>query len=323
MSQTSSGKDKQVSKAQSRNVSGSGPKKTAPTKAGGRSTSTLLTWGAVGVVILIVIGLVIYWLSGGKTSTNGGGGGGFQAAPDSLVHQLAHIPANVYDTVGVTSSATPINPPTKTTGQAPLTFTNSAGVAKPGVLYYGAEYCPYCAAERWAVVAALSRFGTFSNLGLTASSATDAFPNTPSFTFVKATMASELLAFQGVEAFGNVQLANGSYPQLQKPTKDQIKTVAKYDTTTYFRNGSNGGIPFISIANQFLVSGASYSPSILSGLTREQIAGGLTDATNPATQAIVATANYLSAAICTTTNQQPSAVCTSKGVKAAATAMKL
>ena len=35
---------------------------------------------------------------------------------------------------------------------------------KPLVLYVGAEYCPYCAAERCAMVQALSRFGTFSNL---------------------------------------------------------------------------------------------------------------------------------------------------------------
>jgi hypothetical protein len=32
------------------------------------------------------------------------------------------------------------------------------------MLYIGAEYCPYCAAERWPLVMALSKFGTFSNL---------------------------------------------------------------------------------------------------------------------------------------------------------------
>ena len=48
--------------------------------------------------------------------------------------------------------------PTTITG-APLT---SGG--KPEMLYIGAEYCPYCAAERWAMIVALSRFGTFSGL---------------------------------------------------------------------------------------------------------------------------------------------------------------
>ena len=50
---------------------------------------------------------------------------------------------------------------------------------KPSVLYIGAEYCPYCATERWAMVAALSRFGTFSGLRGIKSAATDAYPNTP------------------------------------------------------------------------------------------------------------------------------------------------
>src|SRR5438270_1263439 len=31
---------------------------------------------------------------------------------------------------------------------------------KPVFLFVGAQYCPFCAAERWAVVKALSRFGT-------------------------------------------------------------------------------------------------------------------------------------------------------------------
>ena len=35
---------------------------------------------------------------------------------------------------------------------------------KPEILYIGAEFCPYCAAERWAIAVALSRFGTLSPL---------------------------------------------------------------------------------------------------------------------------------------------------------------
>src|SRR5438309_707950 len=35
---------------------------------------------------------------------------------------------------------------------------------KTEVLYIGAEYCPYCAAERWSLVVALSKFGSFSGL---------------------------------------------------------------------------------------------------------------------------------------------------------------
>lgn len=33
---------------------------------------------------------------------------------------------------------------------------------KPDLRYIGAEFCPICAAERWAMYVALSKFGTFS-----------------------------------------------------------------------------------------------------------------------------------------------------------------
>ena len=35
---------------------------------------------------------------------------------------------------------------------------------KPQVLYVGADWCPYCAAQRWAIIASLNRFGTFGKL---------------------------------------------------------------------------------------------------------------------------------------------------------------
>ena len=40
----------------------------------------------------------------------------------------------------------------------------------------GAEYCPYCAAERWSMIVALGRFGTFSGLQTMRSSSTDSRP---------------------------------------------------------------------------------------------------------------------------------------------------
>jgi hypothetical protein len=35
---------------------------------------------------------------------------------------------------------------------------------KPELLYAGEDFCPYCSAEQWALVVALSRFGTFTGL---------------------------------------------------------------------------------------------------------------------------------------------------------------
>ena len=69
----------------------------------------------------------------------------------------------------------------------------------PEVFYLGAEYCPYCAAERWPMIVALSRFGTFSGLKTTSSSSTDIYPNTPTFTFHGATYTSQYVDFVSVE----------------------------------------------------------------------------------------------------------------------------
>jgi O-succinylbenzoate synthase len=58
-------------------------------------------------------------------------------------------------------------------------------------------------------------------------------------------------------------------------------------------------------------------------VSRATIAAGLSNATSPITQAIIASANYQTAAICAITKQQPGNVCTSAGVKAADKAMGL
>ena len=67
---------------------------------------------------------------------------------------------------------------------------------KPRIVYLGAEYCPYCATERWAMVNALSRFGTFKNLKITTSSATDVDANTPTFSFYGSTFTSPYIKFE-------------------------------------------------------------------------------------------------------------------------------
>ena len=71
---------------------------------------------------------------------------------------VTSVPASTLDAVGDGSGAV--------TGQAHDDQRPDALTAngKPEMLYMGAEYCPYCAAERWAMIVALSRFGTFTGL---------------------------------------------------------------------------------------------------------------------------------------------------------------
>ena len=101
---------------------------------------------------------------------------------------------------------------------------------------------------------------------------------------------------------------------------------AKYNTGKYTGTGEttkSGSIPFVNFGNMAFISGSSYSPAILGGLKRTQIAADLSDPTAPTTQAIIATSNYMSASTCAIDNQQPKTVCASKGVTEAAKALGL
>ena len=174
------------------------------------------------------------------------------------------MPASVYNTVGVTSSVSPIDPPVVTKGQPLLTYTTSSGTTLPGVYFYGAEYCPYCAAERWVIITALSRFGTFKGLDNMQSSSTDIFPSTQTFTFVDATYTSKYIVFHPEEYYSNQVNASGSgYTVLQPFKGNDEKLVGKYDTNTYFPSspptGRRTGFPFIDIGNKVL-SSTNYAP---------------------------------------------------------------
>jgi thiol-disulfide isomerase/thioredoxin len=279
-----------------------------PPAKGGRPAG-LFTWLAVGLVVIVVAALVIIKVASGGSPTKPASST-FQPASPAVVTELTTIPASVFNTVGITSPIAGVNAPVTAKNQPELTATNAAGQKVPEVLYIGAEYCPYCAAQRWTTIIALSRFGTFS---------------TPSFTFLKTKYKSKYLVFKTVETYTNYLDAAGTYYEpLQKPTAAEEALLQKYDTSKFIKGlpaSEDGSIPFIDYGNQYLVAGASYSPSTLSGSTRDEIAGALSNASSPITDAIITSANYQTAAICKLTNDQPSNVCTSSGVMTAAKAM--
>jgi hypothetical protein len=252
-----------------------------------------------------VVLAVVFATRGGGSS--GSTTGNTAAAPtgsalNSVVGQLTSVPASTLDTVGAGTTAAN---PTTITGPA----LTSGG--KPEVLYIGAEYCPYCAAERWGVIVALSRFGIFSGLAPIRSAAKDGagnaepYPLTPTWTFAKATYASSYLTFTPVEGYTNIpDKATGFYTVLQTPTAAQQALLNKYDAAY------QGAIPFIDYGNKYLSVGASYNPTVLSGLTWAQIADDLHDPTSAVGKSVLGTANFATAAICGLTNDQPASACT-------------
>jgi thiol-disulfide isomerase/thioredoxin len=310
-------------RAPSKSAAGKAPNRRPAKPSAGRPAG-LFTWLAIGLVVVVVATLVIIKVSGGGASNSALG---FSATDPAMVAQLTKIPESVFDTVGVNSQVVQVSAPLALKNQPALTGTTAGGAIVPEILYIGAEYCPFCAAQRWATIIALSRFGTWSGLGNTTSAAKDQYPNTPTFTFAQAVYKSKYLTFKSVEEYTNqLNAAATNYVSLQNPTVAQQKLILKYDTPKYvpgLSSSQGNPIPFMTFANKFLVSGASYSPDTLTGLTRSAVATGLSDPTSPVTDAIIASANYQSAAICSLTKDQPSAVCTSSGVQAAAKAMKL
>jgi len=298
--------------------------KRPPTRASNGRPAGLFTWLAVGLVVLVVAALVIIKVTSGSSPSTGSST--FQATDSATFSELTTVPASVFNTVGVSSPVAPVTPPQSISGQ-PMLSASVNGKTLPEVFYFGAEYCPFCAAQRWPTIIALSRFGTWSGLGNMTSSSSDIDPSTPTFTFVRAKFTSPYVAFKSIEFETNVyDSATSSYTKLQTPTKSQLALFDKYDTSKFIKglpSTDNGSIPFMSIGNKFLISGASFTPATLAGLSRTSIAQGLTTTTSPITEAILTSANYLTASICSLTNNQPSTVCTSPGVMAAKKVMKI
>jgi hypothetical protein len=228
------------------------------------------------------------------------------SASASVVKDLTSIPTTTFDEVG---AGTATNHPHRI--KAPALTAEG----KPRVLYVGAEYCPYCAAQRWGLTAALARFGSFSNLGQTASSADDIYPNTPTVSFHGAAYRSDYLSFTGVETTSNERQGD-SYAPLDQLSADDQEIFDQYNAPPYVQ-GQGGAIPFIALGGAFVSSGASLDPQLLAGRTHGQIAAALADPDGPTAQAIDGTANVYTAALCAITGGKPTQVCASTGVRTA------
>lgn len=255
------------------------------------SRSGRLIWILATVVVVIGLALVVALAAGSMRKQAD------TVAPARVVKQLSSVPASVFRQVGVgTAVAAPrkISAPALTAG------------GKPHILYIGAEYCPYCATERWPLVVALSRFGTFSKLRSTHSSGTDVYPNTPTFSFHGSTYTSRWIAFTGVEIQSNKRQGD-SYAPLDKLTAAEEQIFTTYDAPPYTK--SAGGIPFVDFGGKFMLEGVTYDPGVLTGKTTEQIATALSDPTTAISAGAIGVANTFTAAICSLTHDQPASVC--------------
>jgi len=268
----------------------------------------LITAGSVIVVVAIVVAFIVIKASGNNgSSASGSGGVTGTALPASVGKDITSVPASTLNAVGVGSVPSYM---TSAEGGAPPISPISGGGSltsggKPEMLYIGAEFCPYCGAERWAIAQALSRFGTFTTqLRGIHSSSTDVDPSTPTLTFYKSSYSSKYLTFTPVEN------ENESQGPLQATTSAQEALWKKYDT------GSDGstGYPFIDFGNKYVLKLPNYDPGVLAKMTWAQVATAMHNPSSAVAQGADGSANLITAAICKMTNGQPGNVCTAAGV---------
>ncbi len=256
---------------------------------------------AAGVVVVIVVAVFVIVGVGGKSKQT------TTLAPSDVVRAVTSVPQSTMNAVAASAASghSLASPPEKTSTTKMLTKSG-----KPLVIYEGAEFCPYCAAERWALVVALSKFGTFHKLGQTTSSSTDVYANTPTFSFYGASYTSPYIDFQPVEE----QTRTGA--TLQTPTALETNLYNTYEKPPYVQSAAAGGIPFVDFANRYVIVGATYSPTLLRDSSNNPfpmgtIAGILADPTATTAQGVDGAANFITGALCNLTGNKPASTCAS------------
>jgi hypothetical protein len=187
---------------------------------------------------------------------------------------------------------------------------NPGAGKKAGVLYVGADFCPYCAALRWPLTIALMRFGTLDGLRTMRSSPTDVDPDTTTINFVKAKFTSDTVHFVAVET------ADRQGKALEPLTGEPAKLFAKYDAPPYTPQA--GGIPFLYIGGRWLLLGSPVSPKDIGTRSWSEVASALADPNSKLAKIVLPQANLITAAICNSTGGKPEKVCKAPGVAAAA-----
>jgi hypothetical protein len=267
----------------------------ADRKASARRSRTLGIWGVV-VVLVVVISLVV--ISSFQSSTTASKAGSSPASgspiPATLLERLQSVPLKTLmssPTGGIDVSPGSIKDPKLTSG------------GKPELLYIGAEFCPVCATERWAMYVALSKFGTFSpQPGEIHSAIRDGDIQT--LTFYKTKFTSPYLTFTPVETTTNEPDGN-YYVSLQEPTQEQLRL---------WESHTGQSFPWLDFGGDKDLTSAQYDPTVLEGMSFNSIASQVGNNSTVDGADIDASAKVLIQTICgTLTSNKPAAVCNAVG----------
>ncbi len=250
--------------------------------------------GGILLLVLIVIGVFVF-LSQKKTSST-------DSATAAVWKSITTIDPKTLATVANGSADDYVKQTFYQVKNPPAVLKGPNG--KPEIFYMGADFCPYCGGQRWGLIVALSRFGTFSNVSPNVSGES----SVPTYTFHQSSYTSQYISFVPTE------IQDNQGQPLETLTSEQNAIVNKYDAPPYTQAGSGHSFPFISIGNQIVVTGGVVNSSLLVGHSYDDIAGQLKDPNTDIAKSVLGAANYFTAAICSLTNNQPANVCTADPV---------
>jgi len=267
----------QRTRSASRTASSAGEKRRRVVRKSWWERNSFVLIGGILLVVVIVVATFVIIANSPSKGTIG------PTDPD-ILKKVTTIKQSVFESVNRGGVKNVLQTPA---GNPPL-LTGANG--KPEVFFYSAEFCPFCAGERWSLAVALSRFGTFEELPLTVS----AEQPIPTFTFHGSKYSSDFIDFVALEA------QDRAGRTLEPPSVEQQQLLKRYNVA---------GFPFIDIADKYIARDAVFDPTILKGHSQQEIANKLSDPNQDVTQKIVGAANYFTAAICVVTNNQPVGVC--------------
>jgi hypothetical protein len=204
----------------------------------------------------------------------------------ALYHAAGDINSSVASELGPTTG----DAPAQALGSFHLINSRLSEGGKAELLMISALGCDGCAAERWALIKALGRFGTFKQLASDANGS-----SVPAFDLLNAQYSSYFVSFANKE----IRDVNGN--ALQRLTVREHSIFKRYDP--------NGRLPFVVVGN-YAMAGHGVSPDALAGLKFRDVQSALIANKHALfSREINAEANLITAFLCRADGGQPSVFC--------------
>lgn len=169
------------------------------------------------------------------------------------------------------------------------------------VYFMGAGFCPFSAAERWAIVKALERFGKWDGLAEDKSAGHDEkYLNIPTFNLAQAKFEGEAVEFMGKET------ADLNFEPLQELDEKDYEIPDIYNPDQM--------IPFLLVDGQYMQVGAGFTPELIQEMSHDAVRTELDNPNSAIGKAMREEIDDISALLCKSTESKDG-VCGTESVK--------